>query len=299
MNIDYPAARAVALVVQTGSFERAAERLHVTPSAVSQRVRGLEDRLGVALIDRGSPCTATPAGAWLCRHVDHVALLEAQLMDQLPGPPRGAAQVTLAIAANADSLGTWFLTALADFGAGRDHLFDIALDDEDHTADWLARGRVLAAVTAEARPVAGCIVHPLGSLRYHATASPGFVARHFAGGMTEAAVAAAPSMMFNAKDRLQSDWLGLHLGHDIPRPAHVIPATQAFVDAALAGIGWGMNPAMLVAEHLATGRLVELIPGAVLDKPLFWQVNRLAAPALAGLTQAVRTAAARALVTTT
>ncbi len=116
--IDYQAARAVAMVVQTGSFDKAAKALHVTPSAVSQRVKQLEDRLGVVLIARGTPCTATEKGAWLCRHMDHVGMLEKDLMQQLPGlgdigAPAG--RVTLSIASNADSLSTWLLTAVSAF----------------------------------------------------------------------------------------------------------------------------------------------------------------------------------------
>lgn len=156
--IDYVAARTVAMIVQTGSFEAAAQALHVTPSAVSQRVRQLEERLGAVLIDRGTPCTATERGAWLCRHMDHVGLLERALMAHLPGLADAGAgeRVTLNIATNADSLGTWFLPALAEAARVTDHLVSIAIDDQDHTADWLRRGRVLAAVTALDQPVRGC-----------------------------------------------------------------------------------------------------------------------------------------------
>ncbi|SPZ33728.1 chromosome replication initiation inhibitor protein [Agrobacterium tumefaciens] len=68
--LDYPAMRAVALVAQTGSFEKAAQVLCVTPSAVSQRIKQLEERLGVVLIVRGNPCVATEkgsgfAGTWI------------------------------------------------------------------------------------------------------------------------------------------------------------------------------------------------------------------------------------------
>ena len=166
--IDYPAARAVAMVVQTGSFDAAARALNVTPSAISQRVKQLEERLGVVLVERGAPCVATEKGAWLCRHVEHVGMLEKGLMDQLPrlaDPSLPAHRVTLGIAVNADSLGTWFLAAASAFARETDYLLSIAVDDEEHTADWLRRGRVLAAVTALSKPVQGCQVRGLGSLR--------------------------------------------------------------------------------------------------------------------------------------
>jgi LysR family transcriptional regulator (chromosome initiation inhibitor) len=295
--IDYPSARAVAMVVQTGSFEAAARALNVTPSAVSQRVRGLEERLGAVLVDRGSPCTATETGARLCRHIEQVGLLEKALLAQVPGLGDGTqVRVTLSIATNADSLGTWFLPAVAAFATASGDLLDIAVDDEDHTADWLRKGRVVAAVTALAQPVPGCVARPLGRLRYVATASPAFVARHFPDGLTAESLAQAPALTFSQKDRLQQAWVRQVLGRPAALPTHWLPSTQGFVDASLAGLGWALNPEALVRDHLAAGRLVDLRPGAAFDQPLHWQVSRLAAKSLAGLTQAIVGAARAALV---
>ncbi|OEO29850.1 transcriptional regulator ArgP [Devosia insulae DS-56] len=295
--IDYPAALAVAMVVETGSFERAARALNITSSAVSQRVKQLEERLGVVLIERGTPCTATEKGAWLCRHIEHVGMLERELLQQIPGLA-GAAErrVTLSIAANADSVGTWFLEAIAPFTRDSDYLINIAIDDEGHTAEWLERGRVLAAVTAFGEPVRGCRVTPLGALRYQATASPAFFARYFADGVTAASIKDAPALTFNHKDRLQQDWVRLVTGQAVAFPTHWLPSTQGFVDASVAGIGWALNPVPLVAGHLEAGRLVEIVPGAMLDVPLFWQVSRFAADRLPELTQSVVAAGRRELV---
>ena len=182
---------------------------------------------------------------------------------------------------------------MAEFAAASGHLLKIEVDDEDHTADWLRRGQVLAAVTALSRPVTGCRIRALGALRYRATASPAFAARHFPDGVTAAALMAAPVLAFDRKDRLQAAWSRQVLGEEVAGPTHWLPSTQGFVTAGLAGLAWGMNPEPLVRDHLAAGRLVELIPGAVLDVALFWQVNRMAADGLRTLTRAV-TAAARA-----
>lgn len=295
--IDYPAAQAVAMVVQTGSFERAARALNVTPSAVSQRVKQLEERLGVVLIARGTPCTATESGAWLCRHIEHVGMLESELLQHLPGLGAPAAgRVTISIAANADSVGTWFLGAIAPFARDSAHLMNIEIDDEGHTSEWLERGRVLAAVTAFGEPVRGCRVTPLGALRYQATASPDFVRRHFAEGVTVATLGVAPALTFNHKDRLQQRWVLQVSGGAVAFPTHWLPSTQGFVDACVNGIGWALNPVSLVADHLAAGRLVEIVPGATLDVPLYWQVSRFAADRLPELTRNVVAAARLALV---
>jgi LysR family transcriptional regulator (chromosome initiation inhibitor) len=297
--IDYAALQAVAAVVRSGSFERAAGLLHVTPSAVSQRVKALEDRLGFFLIRRGNPCQATEKGEWLCRHLEQVGLLEAALLRQLPalGPEEEeGARVTLHIATNADSLATWFLPAAAAFSEETGHLLDIAVDEEGQTADWLAHGRVVAAVTSREKPIPGCRRVGLGSLRYVATASPGFRDRYFAGGLTEATFARAPVLTYSRHDALQARWLKEALGLQPVCPSHWLPSTHAFVDGSLAGMGWCMNPVSLAAPHLASGRLVELAPATPLDVPLYWQVNRLAADLLAPLTRAVEAAARKGLV---
>jgi LysR family transcriptional regulator, chromosome initiation inhibitor len=285
--LDYAHLAALAAVVRTGSFERAAQQLNVTPSAVSQRVKLLEERLGAVLVVRGQPCTATPAGQHLCRHAEQVALLETSLRRTLPGLQPDSAPATLRIAVNADSLATWFVAAMA---GTEGYLFDLVLDDQDHSADWLRRGEVVAAVTAHGRPIQGCDCHPLGALRYIATASPAFRDRWFPDGFTAAAAARAPCLIFNQKDRLQALWLRQTLGTEVQPPLHWLPSSQAFVDAALAGLGWGMNPEALAAGHLDAGRLVALRDHP-LDVPLFWQQSRIVDALLRDVTRAVLRAA--------
>jgi LysR family transcriptional regulator (chromosome initiation inhibitor) len=297
--LDYSALRVVQAVVHFGSFEKAAAALNVTPSAVSQRVKQLEERLGVVLIVRATPCTATEKGEWLCRHMENVGVLESELFKQLPSLAGiGAAEqkVTLQIATNADSLATWFLEAMSNFSQSSDFLLNISVDDEGHTAEWLQRGRVLAAVTSVEKVISGCRRYSLGSLRYQATASPAFIARYFPTGLSRAAIAAAPALTFNQKDRLQNDWLRGTIGEVSAYPTHWLPSTQAFLQASLAGMGWCMNPSVLIRDHLAAGRLVDLLPGKPLEVPLYWQINRLASDRLASLTREVVAVAKRYLV---
>jgi LysR family transcriptional regulator (chromosome initiation inhibitor) len=297
--LDYSALRAVSAVVQTGSFEKAAGLLNVTPSAVSQRVKQLEERLGIVLIARGNPCTATEKGEWLCRHMENVGMLEAELFEHLPAlvdPAEPEPRVTLHIATNADSLGTWFLTAMSSFARRSPYLLNIAIDDEDHTAEWLRRGKVVAAVTSLEKPVQGCRLMSLGMLRYHATASPDFIARHFPQGVTAEAIGNAPALTFNQKDRLQNRWIRQVFGKDLTPPTHWLPSTHGFIEASLSGMGWGMNPTLVIRAHLNSGRLVELIPETPLDVPLYWQMNRLVADQLVDLTREVTTVAKQNLL---
>lgn len=282
---------ALAAIHRRGSFEAAARLLAVTPSAISQRIKALEDRMGCLLIRRGTPCVATGAGLRLIRHHDEIAALEVALARDLRLESTGP--VTLRLAVNADSLATWVIPALA---AVEGLLFDLVIDDQAHSQEWLRRGEVAAAVTSHPGPLQGCETLALGRLRYHATASPGFLARWCPKGVTAAGLTRAPSLVFSDKDRLQSDWIAAHFGPGLALPGHRLASSQGFVDAAIAGLGWGMNPAPLVAAALADGRLVELLPDRPLDVPLFWQFTRQSAAALEPVTGAMRQAAARHLL---
>jgi LysR family transcriptional regulator (chromosome initiation inhibitor) len=296
--LDYAALSALSAVIREGSFERAALTLHVTPSAVSQRIKALEERVGCALVVRGQPCVATDTGRRLCQHVDRVRLLEQGLHGTLPAvAPQGHARVPLPVAVNADSLATWFAPALAAWAADAPVLVQLAVDDQDHTRDWLRSGAVLAAVTGTARPAPGCSSRPLGAMRYVAAASPAFVARHFAAGVGARSLAHAPSLVFNPKDELQARWVRRQCRRDVDLPRHTLPSSQAFVTAALAGMGWGLQPLALVAPLLKAGSLVELVPRTPLDVPLHWQHARAASVLLDGLSRAVHAAAAQALRT--
>jgi LysR family transcriptional regulator, chromosome initiation inhibitor len=295
--LDYAALTALAAVVREGSFERAALALHVTPSAVSQRLRLLEERVGCALVVRGQPCRATDTGRRLCQHVDRVRLLEQELQGALPAlAPQGMARVALPLAVNADSLATWFAPALAAYAADAPVLVELAVDDQDHTSAWLRSGAVLAAVTGTARPATGCNSQPLGAMRYLAVASPAFVARHFAGGVGAGSLAQAPSLVFNPKDELQSRWVQRLCHRHVDLPRHTLPSPQAFVTAAVAGMGWGLQPQALIAAHLQDGSLIELVPGTALDVPLYWQHARAATALLEGLSRGVLAAAGRDLL---
>ena len=295
--LDYAALSALAAVIREGSFERAAVALHVTPSAVSQRIRSLEERVGCALVVRGQPCRGTETGRRLCQHVDRVRLLEQELQGTLPAlAPKGVTRVALPIAVNADSVATWFAPALAAFAADAPVLVELAVDDQDHTAEWLRSGAVLAAVTGTGRPAAGCNSRPLGAMRYLAAASPAFVARHFAGGIGAGSLARAPSLVFNTKDDLQARWARRLCHRDVELPRHTVPSTHAFVTAAVAGMGWGLQPEALIASHLHDGSLVEMVPDSALDVSLYWQHARAASTLLDGLSREVLAAAARALL---
>jgi len=292
MSFDPNHLAALSAILRSGSFDRAAADLGVTPSAISQRLKMLEDRMGATLVQRGPPAQATELGLRLAKHAEDVRLLEAHLTRDL-SPGQHGEMSCLRFALPADSLATWVMPALATVSG---LTFDLVIDDQDHSADWLRRGEVNAAITSRAKPVTGHDCMTLGALRYIATASPDFTTRWFCGGLTAAAFAQAPMMTFSQKDQLQHRWIKSLTGAKVSPPSHVLPSTHAFVDGALAGLGWGMNPEPLVRRHIAAGSLVALAPDAPLDTPLYWQVSRIMAPALAPVTKALKLAAQTDLI---
>ena len=283
--LDYNALAAVSAVIREGSFEGGARKLNITASAVSQRVRGYEDRLGALLIVRGQPCRPTELGQVLVTHLDKVHLLEAEIphlshMSGLLFQP----DVTLRIAVNADSLATWFPGAISRFATEAGICLDLLVEDETCTADRLRSGEVTAAVTAQTEPVPGCRSVQLGTMQYVACATPDFMARYFSAGGSAAEFKDAPCICFDRDDGLEARWLHALHKADLSRRIHYIPSTHGFLDFTLKSVGWGLQPLALVDRYLSQGDLIEIIPGHRLDVDLYWIIPRVKSKLLNDLT---------------
>jgi len=296
MDLIHPQLAAFAAVLEEGSFEGAARRLSVTPSAISQRIKALEDRLGQVIVVRQAPCRPTPAGEKLLRRVRPMQALEAEaLADFLPETSAAPATRSIAIAVNDDSLETWFIVALARLHQRHGYLFDVRVDDQDHTLELLRDGTVLGAVTAEARALQGCNVHPLGTMRYCAIASPDFAARHFRSGVDAASLARAPMVVYNRKDELQARFVRRITRARIAPPTHYLPTSTGFVDAAALGLGWCLAPASMAAPALKAKAIVNIDPSRWIDVPLYWQHAAVRSTTLRQISDALREVAAETL----
>lgn len=258
-------------VVREGTFDLAARSLHVTPSAVSQRIKALEQRVGRVLVVRSKPVRPTSAGEALLRLGQQLTLLEDETLRQLGTARETGGPTTLPIAVNADSMATWLLPPLARIAAREDVVFDLVRDDQDHTADLLASGRVMAAVTGDSTPLPGCTSTPLGRMRYRAYAAPDFAARWFPDGLTTAALARAPRIDFDRKDTLQDRFTRRVTRRALDPPRHYVPASADFAVATHLGLGWALLPAAHALPSVDAGALVDLAPGRHLDVPLHWQ----------------------------
>jgi len=282
---------ALVAIAEHGSFEAAARSLHITPSAVSQRIRALEAAAGQVLISRGTPCRPTPHGEGLVRLGRQTRLL----YDEAGQALTGAGAVELPVAVNADSLAVWFGDVLAAVARWDATALRLHVEDQAHSAQLLRSGDVLAAVTSDPAALQGCAVEPLGALRYVPAAAPWFAERWGAnGGGGGPAWAAMPVVVFNAKDDLQYELLRRHGVPGVPPVVHQVPASADFYVAVRAGLGWGVLPEPQARADLAAGTLVRLSADLV-DVPLYWQRWRLDSPRLAALTNEVRVAAARHL----
>jgi LysR family transcriptional regulator, chromosome initiation inhibitor len=280
MEFDLGQLRTLRAVVEQGTLDAAAATLHVTPSAVSQRLRALETAAGRVLLVRSRPARPTAAGEAVLRLARQVELLAADTAAEIAGEA-AAGPAALGVAVNADSLATWFLPAIAPL-AGEVAVL-LHREDEANTAQLLRAGTVVAAITVDPAPVAGCAVTALGAMRYRPMAAPGFAARWLPDGPTPEALARAPVLVFDRDDPLQHDYLAARApGADPPRT--MVPSSSDFVAAIGLGLGWGMVADL---QRGAAPALVELEPGAAVDVALHLQRWRLRTASLDRLAEAI------------
>ncbi|MFI5801899.1 LysR family transcriptional regulator ArgP [Streptomyces sp. NPDC051561] len=319
-------------VVDEGTFDAAAAALHVTPSAVSQRIKALEKRTGRVLLMRTKPVRPTESGQVVARFARQLALLERDARtelglpgDEAEGGAAGEAKrpvpARLAIAVNADSLATWFLPALTRVPQDPPVCFELYREDEAHTTALLREGQVMAAVTSSPDPVAGCTVRALGLTRYLPVANPEFESRHLEKGRLVDRLREAPVIVFDRRDEIQDGFVrslaadtavgtggdnGSTAAHSATVPGatapgasaarHYVPTSEGFCDAIVAGLGWGLVPEPQAVPLLRAGALSLLATDRTVDVPLFWQQWKLDSPALAAVASAVAATAAEQLI---
>lgn len=279
--LDYKLLQALATVLECGGFERAGDALGLSQSAVSQRIKALEIRLGQPVLIRHPHLAPTPAGQKLLNHYQQVQLLERDLGRTLPTLEERAPRLRIAL--NADSLATWWAEAIGDFCQDEGLLLDLVIEDQDVGLGRLRDGEVAACLCASPQPIAGARCLPLGEMAYHAYAAPAYLARHFPDGPTPEAFQRAPAIVYGPHDQLQHRFLAL-CGYRGAFPYHLCPSSEGFMRLACAGVGYGMLPLMQVETLVAEGRLARLAPGRPLAVPLYWHFWRHSGELLERLT---------------
>jgi LysR family transcriptional regulator (chromosome initiation inhibitor) len=297
---DPAALECLAAIVEEGGFERAAQRLNITQSAVSQRLRALEAQVGTVLIVRSRPLKPTSAGNLLLKHTKQVRLLRADLERDLrelapSSTGSGREEERISIAVNADSLATWALPALDDL-ARQGLPLEIITDDQDFTDEWLREGQVLGCITTLKQALRGCKVVPLGAMEYVAIAQPAYAAQHFPQGLTAHNFRDVPFIAFNRKDDMQSEFVGKAFGlRRVALNQIFVPSSEGQVRAVLAGWGVSVVPELLVRGLITQGALVNLAPQAALPIQLYWHCWNLQSEVLDQMSAALTSAAAKAL----
>jgi LysR family transcriptional regulator (chromosome initiation inhibitor) len=297
---DPAALECLAAIVEEGGFERAAQRLNVTQSAVSQRLRALEAQVGSVLIVRSRPLRPTSAGQLLLKHTKQMRLLRADLERDLrelaPSAPGGAREdERVAIAINADSIATWAMGALHDLVRQRLPL-EIIVDDQDFTQEWLRSGQVLGCVTTLKQALRGCKMVPLGAMHYVAVASADYAAQNLPNGLTPHNFRDVPFLSFNRKDDMAAEFVARAFGLKRVALNHIfVPGSEAQMRAVSAGWAVGVLPELLARSALADGTVVNLAPGHVLPIQLYWHCWNLESAVLDALTSALTATAKSAL----
>jgi LysR family transcriptional regulator (chromosome initiation inhibitor) len=297
---DPAALECLAAIVEEGGFERAAQRLNVTQSAVSQRLRALEAQVGSVLIVRSRPLRPTSAGQLLLKHTKQLRLLRADLERDLQelapsAPGSGREDERISIAINADSIATWALDAVHDLVRQRLPL-EIIADDQDFTQEWLRSGQVLGCVTTLKQAMRGCRMVPLGAMHYVAVASSAFAHKHLPNGLTAHNFREVPFLSFNRKDDMAAEFVARTFGLKRVALNHLfVPSTEGQLHAVKAGWAVGVLPELLVRPALAAGDIVDVSPGHTLPIQLYWHCWNLESEVLEALTQALIEASARDL----
>jgi LysR family transcriptional regulator (chromosome initiation inhibitor) len=299
-TFDPDALECLAAIVEEGGFERAAQRLSITQSAVSQRLRALEAQVGTVLIVRSRPLKPTSAGQLLLKHTKQMRLLRADLERDLKelapssvGGTREEERVSIAV--NADSIATWALPAL-NVLARQGLPMEIIADDQDFTQEWLREGQVLGCVTTLKQALRGCKVVPLGAMRYVAVAQADYARTHCAKGLTAHNFREVPFVAFNRKDDMQSEFVGKAFGlKRVMLNQLFVPSSEGQVRAVLAGWGVSVVPELLARGLLEQGELVNVAPSFSLPIQLYWHCWNLQSEVLDQLSAALTGAAAVAL----
>ncbi|PRA63907.1 ArgP/LysG family DNA-binding transcriptional regulator [Pseudomonas sp. MYb187] len=281
---DYKLLSALAAVIEQAGFERAAQVLGLSQSAISQRIKLLEARVGQPVLIRANPPSPTDVGRQLLNHVQQVRLLERDLQSQVPALNEEGMPERLRIALNADSLATWWAGAVGAFCAEQQVLLDLVVEDQEVGLKRMRAGEVAACLCGSERPVAGARSLPLGAMRYRALASPAFMARYFPQGFYAARLTRTPALVFGPDDFLQHRYLAT-LGIQDGFLHHLCPSSEGFLRMTEAGLGWGLVPELQVREQLTSGRLVEISADKPIDVPLYWHHWRNGGQLLAQLTE--------------
>lgn len=269
-NIDYKLLHAFSMVIKYQSFEKSAEFLFLTQSAVSQRIKQLEQLVAQPVLVRSSPIVATAVGKKLLNHYYQVQQLEADLLPQIyPDDPQSP--LTISLATNADSFATWLIPALAPLIKNYAIELNLEVTNETNTIYKLKNGEVFGAISTQSTPLSGCVVDKLGDMNYILVASPCFKEKHFKNGINRESLLKAPGLLFDSKDELHTNFIKSEFGL-LPGsyPCHIIHSSEAFVNFAEQGLAYCFIAELQIENEIKSGKLINLLPDKEIIQTLYW-----------------------------
>lgn len=144
MKLDIESLRALRMVVDTGGFTEAAGLMGVTQSAMSWKIKRLEERVGVALVKRGQVIEATPDGQDLLRYADRMLAAHDEAVSHLS---RSELSGVVRVGSNEDLDSRQVAQVLARFGRAFPNVrLDIRMQLSGIVCDWFDAGDVDLAV---------------------------------------------------------------------------------------------------------------------------------------------------------
>lgn len=294
-GLDYRWIEALDAVISQRGFERAAESLCITQSAVSQRIKQLEKLMAQPMLVREQPPRATAAGQKMLGLYRRVRLLEQELLPELT-PDDSSQPLQVSLATNADSLATWLLPALGSLLKSRRIELNLLVEDEIRTLDKLRSGEVVGAISMEDAPMPGCVADYLGRVDYLCVASPEFAAKYFAAGVTRESLLAAPGVAFDQHDDMHERFIQQHFNLPLGSVMkHTVRSSEAFVRIAVEGIAYCLIPRVQIQQELACGQLVNVTPDIFLTRRIYWHHWALESGVLAELSELLTRYARRVL----
>ncbi|GLQ29847.1 LysR family transcriptional regulator ArgP [Litoribrevibacter albus] len=293
MKVNLSLLETLAAIVEEQTFEAAADKLCLTQSAVSQRLRQLESTLGQTLLVRSTPLALTDAGHSALRYFQQAKLLQNEFLDSINQTTTEYTQLHLGV--NADSLATWLFDALETLLAKEKVLLHIKVDDQDKTRELMTTGEVIGCISSDEVPIKGCNCFYLGTMKYRCLVSPGFKKLNFSKTPTREELQNTPAIQFNHKDDLQKHYMERYFSTSDIGIKHRIPSTESYLDLIKRGYGWGMAPDIQSQPLLNEGSVEELIPNQTLEIPLYWHIWNLKTQLNQQLTDHIRNYASKVL----
>ncbi|MGI2028441.1 ArgP/LysG family DNA-binding transcriptional regulator [Endozoicomonas acroporae] len=289
---DYRLLEALERVGEFASFERAAQRLGITQSAISQRISTLEHRVGKLLVRRGRPIELTEAGVQLANHLSRVKLLETDLSEIYSADNLNS---SMKIAVNADSIATWWFQVLATFLQNENLTLGVVIEDQSEGLKHLSEGQVVGCLCSSDTTLSGSRCHYVGSMRYRFYCSQFFYSKHFSSGVTENSLVKAPAVSFGNKDEIHTDAL-VAMGINCFPNFFTCPSSEGLMNILAAGVGYGVLPELQVMKY-PHNHLVDIFPDhPSIMIPLYWHYWREGGQLLERLTNSLVSAKAKRIV---